>query len=183
MLPVIAFFAIQGTFLAAAPYVMMKKYGFTPTEFGLSNIVIVVGIFSGRALSAHLLKHHSASRVYQLGGILCILLMFLFIGMALGKLDHPVAFLGVSGFFATLYGMLSPIGLKSALTAFRASAGTAAALQGALLLGASAIGSALTGLLAGKTTVFSIHIAFAILSALFTLIASITAFRSRHHLN
>ena len=181
MLPIIAFFAVQGAFLAAAPYVMMKRYGFTPAQFGLSNAVIVLGIFSGRFIAVRLLKHRSAPSVYRLGGILSFFAVLLFCVMALGWFDNAAVFLIITGFYAALYGMLSPIGLKSALTAFRTSAGTAASLQGALLLGASAMGSALTGLLA-KSPLFSIHTAFALLSALFCLTAAFSALSARHRL-
>ena len=183
LLPVIAFFAIQGAFLAAAPYVMIKKYGFSPAEFGLSNTVIVAGIFLGRSIGARIFKKYSASRVYLIGGNLLFLLILLFVGMAFGTLDNVILFLSTIGFFATLYGMIAPIGLKSTLTAFRTSAGTAASLQGALLLGFSALGSAITGLLSGTTFSCNIYTAFAIVSAIFCFIAAFSALRSRHRLH
>ena len=182
LLPVIAFFAIQGAFLAAAPYVIMEKYGFTPAQFGLSNIVIVVGIFSGRSIGTHIFKKKSAPAVYRIGGALCFLLFLLFVGMGLGLFDNVFLFLAIIGFFATLYGMLSPIGLKSSLTAFRTSAGTAAALQGACLLGSSALGSAVTGLLVNSPLSSNIYTAFALVSATFSFIAAFAALRSRHRL-
>jgi hypothetical protein len=44
-------------------------------------------------------------------------------------------------FFSLGFGVITPIGLKSSLTAFRDRSGMASALQGFLVLGGTAVGS------------------------------------------
>jgi DHA1 family bicyclomycin/chloramphenicol resistance-like MFS transporter len=182
ILPVIMLFVIQGSFLVAAPYIMMKKYGLTSTEFGLSNIVIVIGIFAGRSAGAHLLKKHPPAMVYLSGGYIAAIMMLIFAAMSTGIVDGITIFLIAIGLFALLYGLISPIGMKSTITAFRAASGITASLQGAALLGASAVGGMLTGLIAGHFPNLGMYASFTIISALLCLTAAITAITARHRL-
>ncbi len=183
LLPIIAFFAIQGAFLASAPYIIIKKYGFTPIEFGLSNIIIVLGIFLGRSIGANILKKYSASKVYYIGAVLSILSALLFMTMTFHLTDNVFFFIISIGVFGIPYGMLSPIGLKSTLTVFRDFAGTTASLQGTFLLGASAIGSSVTGFLSNSFFSDDMFTSFAIISTILCFIAAFFAYYGRHHLH
>ena len=146
LLPVIALYAVQGAFLAAAPYIVMNRYGLGPMAFGMSNIAIVIGLFAGRWIGAAALPHTGPLRLYRYGGFAAIAVGLLFALLGWGGLEGLGVFLTLSGLFATIFGALAPIGMKSSLTAFRAHSGIAAALQGMLLMGASALGSAVVGL-------------------------------------
>jgi len=182
LLPVILCFAIQGAFLAAAPYIIVNGYGLTPVEFGISNIVIVIGIFAGRAIGARLLKHRCAAEVYRTGGLSVLVVGILFGLLGVGMLNGLVMFLLLMSLFATVFGMLSPIGMKSSLTVFRSTSGITASLQGASLLGASAIGSSMVGLGASLSPDRSIQSVFALVAALFCCGTAIASLASRHRL-
>jgi DHA1 family bicyclomycin/chloramphenicol resistance-like MFS transporter len=176
--PVIAFFAIQGAFLAAAPYVVMGTYGLGPVAFGASNVVIVVGLFAGRWGGARLYRHVGGATLYRYGALASALSALLFGLLGLGIVSGLWGFLGVVGFFAAIFGAMAPVGMKSSVTAFRAHSGIAAALQGMLLMGASALGSMTAGAMMQGTSLGA-QDAFTLVSALLCLVAAWAAYRSR----
>jgi predicted MFS family arabinose efflux permease len=175
LMPVISFYALQGAFLSSSPYIVMNKYGFSPIEFGLSNIFIVVGIMIGRQLTMYLLDKKDELFIFKTGGILSLLLVGLFVFMFFGFICGVWKFLIISGLFALVLGLISPVLMKSSITAFSLNSGVAAAFQGTLLLGASAIGSAFCSLLI-KFMHMSVFKSFVFLSILFLLLSSITLF-------
>lgn len=177
--PVISFYAIQGAFLAAVPFILMGEYGLGPVVFGISNINIVIGLFSGRYLGMYFLKKYGNASVYKYGAILASMVALLFIGIMLGWLSGLWAFLIVSGIFAAVFGMIAPLGMKSSLSAFRSISGVAAALQGATLFIASALGSAAAGVLMHHFETLSVETVFAMVAALLCLIATATALKSK----
>jgi len=178
MLPVIAYFALQGAFLAAAPYVIMGIYKLSPVEFGLSNIVIVIGLFSGRSFGFHLLKKCGIRAVYRFSGISSVVISVLYGAMATNLIDGLAWFLGVISLFGAIFGMLSPVGMKSSLSAFRANSGVAASMQGALLIGASAIGSAAIGGMLDIFPTLDTETSFALVSSVLCLSAGTGAIMS-----
>ncbi len=175
MMPVIAFFTIQGAFLAGAPYIIMVGYKLSSIEFGISNIVIVIGLFIGQWLGTFLLKKGvTAAKVYHFGMFLSIIGAIFFILIALSLIDGLSVFLISVGFFAMIFGIMSPIGMKSSLTAYRKYSGVASALQGALLLGASAIGSGIFSIIMKNFNISALR-AFESIAALLFLIVAISA--------
>jgi DHA1 family bicyclomycin/chloramphenicol resistance-like MFS transporter len=179
LLPVIAFFALQGAFLAAAPYIVMNGYGLSPAAFGASNIVIVIGLFSGRGFGTWLFRRWGGVKVYRCGGLAALVAGLAFLGLGQGWFSGLWGFLLVAGLFAAVFGILAPVGMKSSVTAFRTHSGVAAALQGALLLGASALGSAAVGLLLKHFPGLGVEAVFALVSGPLCLLAAVTAGWSR----
>ncbi len=179
LLPVIAFFAIQGAFLAAAPYVVMGRYGLGPVAFGVSNIVIVVGLFAGRWAGARLFEKRGGTAVYRYGAGAALIVALLFAMLGMHRLEGLWSFLIVVGIFAGVFGGMAPVGMKSSITAFRSNSGVAAALQGALLMGASALGSAAVGALMQRSAEPDAQSAFALVAALLSLVAAAAALKSR----
>jgi DHA1 family bicyclomycin/chloramphenicol resistance-like MFS transporter len=177
--PVIAFYAIQGAFLAAVPFILMGEYGLDPVLFGVSNINIVIGLFSGRYLGMYLLKTSGSAAVYRYGAFMAIGVALLFIFIALGFIGGLWIFLIIAGIFASVFGMMAPMGMKSSLTAFRSVSGVAAALQSSTLFAASALGSAAVGLLIHNFPAVTVEALFALLSALLCFIAAFTALKSK----
>jgi DHA1 family bicyclomycin/chloramphenicol resistance-like MFS transporter len=175
--PVIAFFAIQGAFLAAAPYVVMGTYGLGPVAFGISNVIIVIGLFTGRWGGAKLLRKAGPVGLYRYGAAASLLSALLFASLETGVISGLWGFLVVVGIFAGIFGAMAPVGMKSSVTAFRAQSGIAAALQGMLLMGASALGSMAVGLVMAKSSLGA-QGAFALVSALLCLLAAWAAFRA-----
>ena len=182
MMPVIAFFAIQGAFLAAAPYIVMGQYKLTPVEFGLSNIVIVIGLFSGRWVGSHLLNKYDAKASYRISGLSSLAVALLYFTMGIGLVHGLAYFLGIVSIFGVVFGMTSPIGMKSSLSAFRETSGIAAALQGALMFAASAVGSAAFGGILNIFPTLDAEASFGLVSAMLCVIAGVAAIVSRHRL-
>lgn len=177
--PVISFYAIQGAFLAAVPFILMGEYGLDPVIFGISNINIVIGLFSGRYLGMYILRKYGNASVYRYGAWIAIMVALLFSAISLGWLSGLWTFLIISGIFAAVFGMMAPLGMKSSLSAFRSVSGVAAALQGATLFIASALGSAAVGVLMHRFETLSVETVFAMVSAVLCLIAAATALKSK----
>jgi len=180
LLPVIAFYAIQGAFLASVPFILMGEYGLDPVLFGISNINIVIGLFGGRYLGMYFLKKYDSATVYKYGAYLAILVVILFVLIAVGIISGLWSFLIISGIFAAVFGMMAPLGMKTSLSAFREVSGVAAALQSTTLFSASAIGSALIGILIHQFPALSVEVVFAIVSALLCSIAACAALKMKY---
>ena len=179
LMPVIAFYAIQGAFLAAVPFILMGEYGLDPVLFGISNINIVIGLFSGRYLGMYLFKKHGSAAVYRYGAFMAIAVAVLFVLIASDLIGGLWIFLIVAGIFASVFGMMAPMGMKSSLTAFRSVSGVAAAVQSSTLFAASGLGSAAVGLLIYQLPSVSVEALFAMVSAVLCLIAALAALKSR----
>ena len=180
LFPVIAFYAIQGAFLAAVPFILMGQYGLDPVRFGISNINIVIGLFGGRYLGMYLLKKYDSVAVYRYGAYLAIFVALLFILITLGYISGLWPFLIIAGIFAVVFGMMAPLGMKTSLTAFRSVSGMAAAMQSSTLFAASALGSASVGFLIHYfEKSYSVESVFAFVSALLCLLAALVALKGR----
>ena len=180
LFPVIAFYAIQGAFLAAVPFILMGEYGLDPVLFGISNVNIVIGLFSGRYLGMYLLKKYDSTAVYSYGAYLAIFVAFLFLLITFEHISGLWSFLIIAGLFAVVFGMMAPLGMKTSLTAFRSVSGMAAALQSSTLFAASALGSAAVGMLMYYyEKSFSVESIFALVSASLCLLAAGVALKSR----
>jgi DHA1 family bicyclomycin/chloramphenicol resistance-like MFS transporter len=142
VMPIVICFAVQGAYLAAAPFIFIKGFKLTPTEFGLTNISIVTALLGGRYLSVYSTKKYSPPAAYVIGSAIVILSGVLFVLIAIFKVYSIHAVLTAISLFGLGFGVLSPVGMKSSITAFRETSGMAAALQGCLVLGGTAVGSA-----------------------------------------
>jgi DHA1 family bicyclomycin/chloramphenicol resistance-like MFS transporter len=180
LLPVIAFYAIQGAFLASVPFILMGEYGLDPVRFGISNINIVIGLFGGRYLGMYVLKKYDSKTVYRYGAYLALFVLVLFVLIAVGIISGLWSFLIISGIFASVFGMMAPLGMKTSLSAFREVSGVAAALQSTTLFSASALGSALIGILIHQFPSLSVEVVFAMVSALLCSVAALAALKNDH---
>lgn len=145
--PIIFCFIFQGAYLAAAPFIFIRDFQLSPTQFGLSNIVIVLALTSGKYLSVATIKHFSDSAGYRVGGGIILLSGLVFSAIFCLRPDGLIPLFIALALFCIGFGTLSPIGMKSSITVFREKSGMAAAMQGCLLLGSVAIGSAAMSLL------------------------------------
>jgi DHA1 family bicyclomycin/chloramphenicol resistance-like MFS transporter len=180
LFPVISFYAIQGAFLAAVPFILMGEYGLDPVLFGLSNVNIVIGLFGGRYLGMYILKKYNSTAVYHYGAYLAIFVSSLFIIITLGYIRGLWPFLIITGIFAIVFGMMAPLGMKTSLTAFRSVSGMAAAMQSSTLFAASALGSASVGMLMFHfEKSVSVESIFALVSAVLCLLAAVAALKSK----
>jgi len=103
----------------------------------------------------------------------------LFLSLFFDTISNLWNFLVINGIFAVVLGMISPISMKSSITAFRSNSGIAAALQGASLLGAAALGSLTVGSIVRKAPDLDAQSIFAIFSALLCLVAILPLMRSK----
>jgi DHA1 family bicyclomycin/chloramphenicol resistance-like MFS transporter len=173
LLPTIAFFAIQGVFLSAAPYILMLKFKLSAVEFGLSNSILVVGLFSGQWLGLKIYKLKNSNAVYRVGMFLSVIEAIFLLLIAFWFNQSLSAFMMSLSLFAAILGMMNPIGFNLSLAVYNKNRGVASSLQGALVLGASALGGALFSATLHNTSLTALA-TFGVLCALFCLIAAIS---------
>jgi len=142
ILPVSLCFVIQGVYLATAPFIFIKSFMMTPTQFGLSNIAIVIALTLGRYLSLSMVKFYSNKTAYVTGAIIVLISGIIFTVVGINEYENIYTLLTGISIFGIGFGIIAPVGLKSSITAFRQTSGMAAALQGCLVLGGTAAGSA-----------------------------------------
>ena len=142
IMPIVICYAVQGAYLAAAPFIFIKNFQLTPTQFGLTNICIVIALLGGRHLSIHATKKYSPSAAYLLGASIVFASSLVFAIIAIYHIYNiQTLLLGIS-IFGLGFGVVSPIGMKSSITTFRKTSGMAASLQGCFAIGGTALGSA-----------------------------------------
>lgn len=141
IMPVVCCFAIQGAYLASSPFIFIKSFMLTPTQFGLSNIAIVVALMGGRYLSISMATRYSSRAAYLAGAMIVLVSGVAFTLIAIMEYENIYALLLAIGIFGLGFGTISPVGIRSSITAFRETSGMAAALQGCLAFGGISIGS------------------------------------------
>lgn len=175
LLPIFFCFAIQGIYFTCAPFIFIREMHLTPTQFGMTNLVLVAALVLGRFLCPFLARRTSHKNVYTISGGISFLGGIGF--FALFYIESPDMWIVLipASLFCLAFGTMVPIGLKEALTAFKHQSGTASALYGCLTLGASGISSALAGV--GMDMEFSaLHVMAAISSSCCLIIFLTTIF-------
>lgn len=171
----IAFF---GAYVAAAPYLLQETLGLTPVAFGAANILVAGGLAGGQFLSSQLVMQIPAERVYRVGGLIALAAGLSMGGLVLADTFTHVALVMVPlALFSFSFGLMEPVGLKSALTRFRESSGTASGLYFCLLLACQGLGSLVAGIVMG--TGFSAAAALAVVMAPAGITAAVLARASR----
>ncbi len=171
MIPVFFCSAIQGSYLSVSPFIFMKGFKLTPVQFGLSNIVLVIGLFIGKFISVYVTKKQSEKLGFYIAGILSFLASIIYFFIILLKLKNLfIIFLAIA-IFSTCLGIIVPIAIKSSITAFREYSGMAGSLQGCLLLIATAIGSGATVIFM-KLTTYDVYYIFSLLSGILMFFAA-----------
>jgi len=147
LIPLILCFLLQGAYLSMAPFIFVRTLKMSPAAFGLTGILLVIGLVAGRYVCILLLKFLSESSVFVVSGALCFLsgLVFVLAYVLAGETAFSV--LTSTVVFCLGFGCLLPLGLKTILTLFPRQRGAASALHNGLTLGASAVGSAASGLM------------------------------------
>ena len=182
MIPVMLCFVFQGAYLASASFIFIRFFGLTPAKFGLSNIVIVIALTLGRYLSVIAVKKYSPKLGYTLGGTITFLAMISFSIITIFHVETLFTLLTAVSIFCVAFGVISPIGVKSSITTFRKRSGMAAALQGCLSLGATAVGSAITSLLMEHLSFLPTISIFSLFSIVIAGVTSLLAYIGRKNL-
>ncbi|HBA82929.1 MAG TPA: hypothetical protein DCZ95_02430 [Verrucomicrobia bacterium] len=145
--PVMLCFAIQGAYMVSSPIIFIKLLHLTPALFGATSLALVGAILGGRFVCMALLKRWGVYPAYLGGSLLTFLGGALLLGFLLGRQISVLTILAPSTLYCLGFGTLLPIGIKAGLSAFPKRVGTASALLGCLTLGATALGSAVLGVL------------------------------------
>ena len=141
ILPLGLAFSIQGAYLTSAPFIFMKQFGLSATQFGLINIVVVSSMFIGKYISTTITKRFSIYRAYLAGGAITALGATLFGAVILSGMASLFSVLITLSIAVAGFGTLLPIGTKSILTAYKNQAGTVSALLGFFSTGFTSLGS------------------------------------------
>lgn len=144
-LPLVLCFILQGAYLAVAPFLFIRQLKVSPVVFGLTGIILVMGLVIGRYVCVALLKVLSASSTFIVGGVLACAGGLSFILVVALNMVSVWGALIPSVLFCIGFGCLMPIGMKAVLTLYQDTGGTVSALHTSLTLGSSALGSALSG--------------------------------------
>ena len=150
ILPLTCCFAIQGIYFAAAPFIFIRHFAFTPSEFGLANLCLVIALIAGRACAVRLAHTHSLYAIYLANSALVLVSGALMFGLVQTGAVNAFNWLAAAMLYAFGFGGMAPVGMKSVLTAWRQTGGKASALMGTLTFGAIGLGSALIGALADQ---------------------------------
>lgn len=141
--------AFQGAYLASAPYAFSETLGLSPTQFGVANALVVLGMATGQYTSSRMVKSVLATRLYFIGGLMALVAGCGYGGLIVtANLNIYLIILSLI-LFAVSFGFMEPIGLKSILTEFEETSGMASALYCSLLLTMQGLGSVVAGTLMG----------------------------------
>lgn len=175
LLPVVLCFLFQGIYLVTAPFIFMREFSLSPVQFGMSNIIIVIALAIGRYISMASVRRSSTAIGYKVAAYIS-LISVLFFGLILFIDNTSLILVFISiGVFATAFGTLSPIGMKESITIFSKQSGMASALQGSLLLGATAFGSGIASFIMKILPEISALQIFAYSSLIIVLVTTIVS--------
>lgn len=162
-------FAVYMTFLAAAPYIMLETFGFTPEAMG-PYFILVGGCYAfGNLLAGRLSQRAGIDRMIALGLAIQVVGVTGGIGLVLAGWHSPFALFAPVGVASIGQGLCIPNGTVGAVSIDPARAGAAAGLAGFLTMALGAPASYLGGVIAHGGT---LPVLLAILGATVLAIAS-----------
>lgn len=133
-------------YVAGSPIVFMKLYGVSEQQFGGIFGLVAGGLIACSQLNARLLRRFSSEQLLRASvWVQMVCGLALLGGTAVDALGlyGTIALLVI---FASAQGFIGPNGTALAMTAVSENVGSAAALLGAVRMGAGAVASALVGL-------------------------------------
>lgn len=147
------------TFVAASPAVFMGHYKVAPKQFAFLYGITTIGAMAGNYLNGILVKKIHYQKMMIIGAITLLVLTISFSVIPYIMNDFPVEFLVVGLFFILLsVGLIYPNTVTSALAPFKKLSGSASAMNGSLMMGMSALLTAVVGAFgsASPITMFTI---------------------------
>lgn len=165
-------------FHAGAPELMISQLGLNPSMFGLlaflHSVAFMLGAYTAPKIGERIPE---PSRV--MGGGAVITLLASLAMLALGLTGHAtvVSIMIFMIIFGYALGVVIPFGVAGALSPFKARAGTATALLGAMQMSAGALASATVAAFPDVPA-----LAFPIVMVVMNALAIINARRSRHEI-
>lgn len=133
-------------YVAGSPIVFMKLYGVSEQQFGGIFGLVAGGLIACSQLNAWLLRRYSSEQLLRVSvWVQALCGLVLLGGTALEGLGL-YGTIGLLVIFASSQGFIGPNGTALAMTSISDGVGSAAALLGAMRMGAGAVASALVGL-------------------------------------
>lgn len=133
-------------FIAAAPFIFVHQLDRPVHEVGFYLAVLMLGVWTGSALAARLLRAGQVQRLLRranAAGLLAALVLLA--AAATGHLGVPVV-VGSTFVFTLCAGLAAPAALTEAISVDRRVTGSAAGLYGATQMTVGALSTALVGL-------------------------------------
>jgi DHA1 family bicyclomycin/chloramphenicol resistance-like MFS transporter len=141
-------FAVYMTFLAAAPYLMLETFGYTPEAMG-PYFIVVGGCYAfGNLVAGRISQRLGVDRMIGLGLTIQIVGMAGGIGLALAGWDGPFGLFAPVGVASIGQGFCIPNGTVGAVSVDPTRVGAAAGLAGFLTMALGAPASYLGGVIA-----------------------------------
>lgn len=165
-------------FHAGAPELMIRQLGLNPSTFGLLAFLHSVAFMLG-AYSAPKIGERIPEPSHVMGGGAVTALIASVAMLALGLTGHAtvVSIMIFMTIFGYALGVVIPFGVAGALSPFKARAGTATALLGAMQMSAGALASATVAAFPDVPA-----LAFPAVMVVMNALAIINARRSRHEI-
>lgn len=134
-------------FLAGAPLVAMSEFGVTTAQLGFYIGTITAGFMLGSFLSGRLAPQHEPSTMMLAGRLTACAGLTVGLATMLAGYMTPIIFFGSTIFVGLGNGLTMPSSNASAMSVRPNLAGSAAGLNGALVVAGGAILTSLTGLI------------------------------------
>jgi DHA1 family bicyclomycin/chloramphenicol resistance-like MFS transporter len=134
-------------YISLSPYLYISRFGWSPQEFGLVGITSAFGNIAGFAIArrmAHRIHFHQGILT---GNALCLLISLSFVGISFFWVETAPLLILYSVCFYGASALAVVNSSAAAMNLYPHMAGSAAALLGAVQIGAGAFGSAFSTLL------------------------------------
>lgn len=165
-------------FHAGAPELMIRQLGLNPSTFGLlaflHSVAFMLGAYTAPKIGKRIIEPSHVMGAGALTALMASIAM-----LALGLTGHAtvVSIMIFMTIFGYALGVVIPFGVAGALSPFKARAGTATALLGAMQMSAGALASATVAAFPDIPA-----IAFPLVMVVMNGLAIINARRSRHEI-
>ena len=134
-------------FVTGAPFVLIQQLGVATENFGYYQSVIVVTYFFGSLAAMRAVREISSARVLQVGLIIVLLGGVLFVALSAAAKITPLSFTLAFAVMTLGLGPVFAVAPSKALLSTARSAGAAAAMLGAVEMGAGGLAAGAVSLL------------------------------------
>jgi DHA1 family bicyclomycin/chloramphenicol resistance-like MFS transporter len=125
-------------YLSGSPFVFMRVFHWSATEYGLWLPVMATGFFVGSYSCRLLLPRYAIAGTVCRGALLQLASGGSMAALAIAGVHHPAAIIVPMFFFGISHGWIQPPSMAGAVAPFPERAGLASALFGALMMAAAA---------------------------------------------
>lgn len=139
------------TYISSAPFVFMKYFNFSESQFGIIFGVNALGYILGSQLNRFLLEKYTSFKIITMASLYLLLIaVALLLGFAIGIIEANILMIALFAFLF-ISGLIVPNTTALALMTFENSAGTASALIGFIQMVCGTIMSGMISLLHNNT--------------------------------